>query len=101
MQRRFGFALKPGFVGYFLCLNSIFRFWVLPRIQECTVLPLFAILNRFRSHMRAADEAAVALNSCHCTSAPAVHSGSSRNKDIHCLQVFVTYLPTMASHCIP
>jgi len=78
MQRRCGFVVEPGLAGHFLCSNNIFHLLIPPRV---TFLPLFASPSRSRPHTRAADEATTALNRRHSTSASAVHSGSSRNKD--------------------
>jgi len=67
IQRRFGFVLKPGLVGYFAWsrdiwkflyfpgLNSIFHLLVQPRGY---FLPLFGTPSRFRPHTWTTDEAA-------------------------------------------
>jgi len=79
MQRRVGFVLKPGFVGYFLGVNSIFHLFVTPRGY------IFAICRHTESFLSAYPSNrwsyTAALNNRHSASASAVHSGSSRNKD--------------------
>jgi len=77
-------SLKWGLIGSHVLQATSF-FWT-PSLtswlnQGVTFLPLFATPSRFRPYTRAADEATGALNSCHSTSASAVHSVRFWNND--------------------
>jgi len=79
MWRRFGFGfvMDQDFLGYFICLNSTFDLLVPARGH---FLPFCATPINFRPRTWVAHEATTALNSCHSTSASAVHSEISTNK---------------------
>ena len=96
MQRIIGCVLKPCLLHCFLCLKvSLSTPWF---HQEGTFLPLCATSSGSRQHARAAHKATAALKSCHSISAPAVHSGSSRNKDdVLFANLFFTSLSARAS----
>ena len=79
MQRNFDFGLMPCLAS-FLCSNSILYLLVPARDS------FYAIIRHTQpfpsAYLSRADEATAALNSCYSTSASALHSGSSRNKDL-------------------
>jgi len=85
-------CLEATSFGRMICFTSWFH-------HRVTFLPVFAKPSCFCPHVRAADEAATALNSCHLTSMSAVHSEISRNKSNTLLQrSFFTILCAATSH---
>jgi len=78
MQRKFSFVLGPGPAVYFIYLNSIFHLQIPPMSY------FFAIIRQTESSSAYPSSrlSCTCLNSFHSNSAPAVHSGCSRNKDV-------------------
>jgi len=62
----------------------MFHLLVPPRSYKSYFLQLFATPSILRPHTQAADEATASVNSCHFTSASAVHSGIvGENKNLN------------------